>query len=65
MKKADVGVALYLLTAVAMLIVTVPSILLDVLLACNMAIAFTVLFTCMFTKEVLDMSFFPLLLLSL
>ena len=63
MKKADLGVALYLLTAVAMLIITVPSVLLDVFLACNIAIAFTVLFTCMFTKEVLDMSFYPTILL--
>lgn len=63
MKKADVGVALYLLVAVAMLIVTIPSMLLDVFLACNIAVAFTVLFTCMFTKEVLDMSFFPTILL--
>jgi len=63
MKKADLGVALYILTAVAMLIITVPSVLLDVFLACNIAIAFTVLFTCMFTKEVLDMSFYPTILL--
>ena len=63
MKKADIGVALYLLTAVAMLIITIPSMLLDVFLACNIAVAFTVLFTCMFTKEVLDMSFFPTILL--
>ena len=63
MKKADIGVALYLLIAVAMLIVTIPSMLLDVFLACNIAVALTVLFTCMFTKEVLDMSFFPTILL--
>ena len=63
MKKADICVALYLLTSVAMLIITIPSMLLDVFLACNIAVAFTVLFTCMFTKEVLDMSFFPTILL--
>ena len=46
-----------------MLIVPIPSWLLDVLLACNIAIAFTILFTTMFSKEVLDMSFFPTILL--
>ena len=63
MKKADVGVAAYIVAAFVMLIVPIPSWLLDVLLACNIAIAFTILFTTMFSKEVLDMSFFPPILL--
>ncbi|MBQ0028057.1 MAG: flagellar biosynthesis protein FlhA [Lachnospiraceae bacterium] len=60
---ADVGVAIYVLTAFIMFIISIPSILLDVLLAFNIALAFTILFTCMFSKEVLDMSYFPTLLL--
>ena len=63
MKKADIGIAIYLLAAIAMLIVTIPSGLLDILLAFNIAISFTILFTCMFAKEVLEMSFFPTMLL--
>ena len=63
MKKADIGVAAYVLSAFIMMIVSIPQWLLDVLLACNMSIAFTILFTTMFSKEVLDMSFFPTLLL--
>ncbi len=63
MKKADVGVAAYIVAAFVMLIVPVPSWLLDVLLAGNIAIAFTILFTTMFSKEILDMSFFPTILL--
>ena len=63
MKKADVGVAAYVLAAFIMMIVPVPSWLLDVLLACNIAVAFTVLFGTMFSKEVLDMSYFPTILL--
>ena len=63
MKKADVGVAAYIVAAFVMLIVPIPNWLLDVLLACNIAIAFTILFTTMFSKEVLDMSFFPTILL--
>ena len=63
MKKADVAVAAYILAAFIMLIVPIPSWLLDVLLACNIAVAFTIMFGTMFSKEVLDMSFFPTILL--
>ena len=63
MKKADLGIALYLLTAIAMLIITIPSGVLDIFLAFNIAISFTILFGCMFVKEVLDMSFYPTMLL--
>ncbi|MBQ1720388.1 MAG: FHIPEP family type III secretion protein, partial [Lachnospiraceae bacterium] len=59
----NVAVALYILAAFAMFIISIPNWLLDVLLAFNMAVAFLVLFTVMFSKEVLDMSFFPTLLL--
>ncbi len=63
MKKADVGVALYLLAAVVFFIVPIPNQLLDVMLALNISIALVVLFNCLFVQEVLDMSFFPTLLL--
>ena len=63
MKKADLGIAIYILTAIAMLLITIPSGVLDLFLAFNIAISFTILFTCMFTKEVLDMSFYPTMLL--
>ena len=63
MKKADIGVALYVLAAFIMMIVPIANGLLDVLLACNIAIAFTILFGTMFSKEVLDMSFYPTMLL--
>ena len=46
-----------------MLIIPINSLALDVLLAFNMAIAFTILFGTMFAKEVLDMSYFPTILL--
>lgn len=62
-KKADVGVALYVLAAFIMLIINIPSWLLDILLGFNIAVAFTILFTCMFIKEVLELSFFPTILL--
>ena len=63
MKKADLGVAAYLVAAFVMLIVPLPNWLLDILLACNIAVAFTILFGTMFSKEVLDFSYFPTILL--
>ncbi len=63
MKKADIGVALYVLAAFVMLIVPIPSWLLDILLALNISIAFTIMFGCMFATEVLEMSFYPTVLL--
>lgn len=68
MKKQDLAVAAYLVAAYlvaafVMMIIPIPSWLLDILLACNIALGFTILFTAMFAKEVLDMSFFPTILL--
>ncbi|MCD7837007.1 MAG: flagellar biosynthesis protein FlhA [Lachnospiraceae bacterium] len=63
LKKEDLGVALYIAAAVIMFIVPIPSWLLDVLLCFNIGMALTILFTTMFSKEVLDMSFFPTMLL--
>jgi flagellar biosynthesis protein FlhA len=63
MKKADIGVALYLLAAIIMLIVPISNTMLDILLALNISLAFTILFTVMFSKEVLDLSFYPTILL--
>ena len=44
LKKGDIGVAAYVLAAFIMLIIPIKSGLLDVLLACNMAVAFTIMF---------------------
>lgn len=59
----DYLVALYLMSAIIFLLIPIPSQLLDVLLGFNISIALVVLFNCLFAKEVLDMSFFPTLLL--
>ena len=63
MKKADLGIAIYILAAVIFFIVPIPSILLDIMLAFNIAVALGILMNALFVKEVLDMSFFPTLLL--
>lgn len=63
MKKSDIGVGIYLLAAVIFFIIPIPSFLLDIMLAINISIALIILFNVLFVKEVLDMSFFPTLLL--
>ena len=62
-KKEDLGVGAYLLAAVIFFIVPIPSFLLDIMLALNLSIALIILFNVLYAKEVLDMSFFPTLLL--
>ena len=44
LRTADAAVAIYILAAFIMFIVTIPSGLLDFLLAINIAVAFTILF---------------------
>lgn len=63
MKKTDMGIAGYLLAAVIFFIIPIPSLLLDVMLAINISVALIILFNSLFAEEVLDMSFFPTMLL--
>ena len=63
MKKSDLFVGLYILAAVVFLIISIPSAVLDVLLAFNMAVALVILFMALFSKEPLDMQAFPTILL--
>ncbi len=62
-KAADFGVGLYLLAAILFFIIPIPSWLLDVMLAINISISLVILFNVLFVQEVLDMSYFPTLLL--
>lgn len=61
--KKDGIVALYIVAAFVMLIVPLPAWLLDALMALNIALAFTILFGTMFSQDVLEMSYFPTILL--
>ncbi len=63
MKKTDFAVGLYIMAALIFLIVPMPSFLLDILLALNIATAMVVLFNALFSREVLNMSAFPTILL--
>lgn len=63
LRNPDMGVGIYLLAAILFFIIPIPSILLDVMLAFNIGLALVVLFNVLYVKEVLDMSYFPTLLL--
>ncbi len=63
MKRTDLGIGLYLLAAIVFLIIPIPNSLLDVLLCLNISVSLIVLFNAMFSKEALDMSAFPSILL--
>ena len=62
-KKNDLFIGIYLLAAVLFFIISIPSLLLDILLAINILVAMVVLFNSLFAKEVLDMASFPTMLL--
>jgi len=63
MRKNDIFLGLYLLAAVIFLIVPIPSILLDALILFNIGLSLVIVFNCLYTKETLNMSGFPTLLL--
>ncbi|MBO5176341.1 MAG: flagellar biosynthesis protein FlhA [Lachnospiraceae bacterium] len=63
MKKSDMMIGLYILAAIVFLIVPIPTQLLDVLMALNIAVSLIIMFNALFSKEALDMSTFPSILL--
>jgi flagellar biosynthesis protein FlhA len=63
MKRNDLIVGIFLLSAVVFLIIPMNTLLLDLLLALNISIAMIVLLNALFTKEILEMSAFPTILL--
>ncbi len=63
MKRQDLLLGLYILVPVIFLIVPIPALLLDILILFNISIAMIVLFNALFSKEALNMSSFPTLLL--
>ena len=63
MKKTDMFLGIYILSAIIFLIMPLPTAFLDVLMALNISIALIVLFNALFSQEVLNMSTFPMILL--
>lgn len=62
-KKNDLFMGIYILSAVLFFIISIPSWLLDFLLAFNIGVALIILFNALYAKEVLDMASFPTILL--
>ena len=63
LKKNDLFMGIYILSAVLFFIISIPSWLLDILLAFNIMVALIILFNSLYAKEVLDMASFPTMLL--
>ena len=63
MKKTDLILGIYILSAVVFFIVPIPAFLLDILIALNIGFALVILFNVLLSKEVLDMAAFPTMLL--
>ncbi len=63
MKRNDIFIGIYILCAIIFLIIPLPTVVLDLLMAFNLAVAFIILFTALFSTDVLQMSSFPTLLL--
>ena len=63
MQKADIALGAFVLVPILFLIIPVPLFLLDLMFALNISIAMIILFNALFSKEALEMSSFPTLLL--
>ncbi len=63
MKKSDMMIGLYIMAAIVFMLIPIPTGMLDVLMALNIAISMIILFNALFSQEVLNMSTFPAVLL--
>lgn len=63
MKKSELGVGLFLMAAIVFLIIPIPSLLLDVMLSVNLSVSMVIMFTALFSKDILSMSAFPTIIL--
>ncbi len=63
LKNNDIVLAIGLVVIVGMMILPLPAALLDILLTLNLAFALIIMLTCLYTKEPLDFSSFPTILL--
>ncbi len=63
LKNNDIALAIGLVTIVAMMVLPIPPHILDFLLTINISFAVIILLVCLYTKEPLDYSSFPTVLL--
>ena len=62
-KNSDIYVAVALIGILALMIIPLPSFLLDIFLAANITVALCILLVCLYTQHALDFSVFPSVLL--
>lgn len=63
MKPGDIVLGLFVIIAVVIMIIPLPTILLDILITVNITMALIILFNALFAQEALNMSSFPTVLL--
>lgn len=63
LKNSDISLAVGLVFIVAMMVIPVPPPMLDILLTINISLSVIILLVCLYTKEPLDYSSFPTVLL--
>ncbi|PKM68197.1 MAG: flagellar biosynthesis protein FlhA [Firmicutes bacterium HGW-Firmicutes-2] len=63
MKAGDIIIGMFLIMAIIIMILPIPSIFLDLFITLNIALALIILFNALFAKEALEMSSFPSILL--
>lgn len=63
LKFSDFAISIIILMVVLLIIIPLPTVLLDILIVVNIAVALLILLTTLYTKEPLDFSTFPPLLL--
>ncbi|WP_281165304.1 flagellar biosynthesis protein FlhA [Liquorilactobacillus sicerae] len=63
MTKSDIWVSFLVVTIIALIIIPLPSVLLDILIVINLTLSMNILLITLFTKSVLEFSSFPTLLL--
>lgn len=63
LKNNDIIMAIGMVVIVAMMIIPLPPILLDILLTLNISLSVIILLVCLFVKEPLEYSSFPIILL--
>ncbi len=62
-KAGDLVIGLFIVLAIVIMILPIPTLLLDVFITVNIALAMIILFNALFAKEALEMSAFPSILL--
>ncbi|PKM57168.1 MAG: flagellar biosynthesis protein FlhA [Firmicutes bacterium HGW-Firmicutes-3] len=63
MKAGDIIIGMFLIMAIIIMILPIPSFFLDLFITLNLALALIILFNALFAREALEMSSFPSILL--